>query len=284
MDGFPSHTNGAARSGQNFIHGSQVDQPTSFEIELNLDDGQANQTETATITVEPYKPQVDQLSVESAEASSSLENHPPRYLIDQDINTWWSSQGNDEYVILTLEGKSTLDFIKLAYWEGDQKEGYFDLQASNDKENWNNLLINQHTSGISEKRQVFEIPADQSQNSYRYIKLIGFGTSLDGNNTISEIELYGSLEESTSLPADGNQSTIRLYPNPTSRHITIEGYQEKGSPIKASIYTASGRLIKEKALNKAPSRRISLDLSGGLYYLKIQFKNHPPVTKPFVVK
>jgi len=262
----------------------QVDEPTSFDIDLTLNDGQANQTETASITVEPYKPEVNQLTIESAEASSYQDNHSPDQVIDQDLNTWWSSQGNNEWVILTLEGKARVDFIKLAYFEGHQKEGYFDLQASNDKENWNDLLLNQHTSGISQKRQVFEIPSEESQEAYQYVKLIGFGTSQDGNNTVSEIELYGTLEETTALPENGANSAIRLYPNPAGRHITIEGHQETGVPLKASIYTSTGRLITEKQLNKAPYRRISLDLSGGLYYLKIQFKDHAPITKPFVVK
>jgi hypothetical protein len=169
-----------------------------YEITLTITDGDLHSDTTVTVTVNPYKPQVEELVITAYDYSTYQEPNEPNNLYDNIDTTRWSARGKGEYVILELRNKATIDFIKLAYYHGHFRQGYFNLYASNDTSSWEELLVDQQTSGISEKKEVFEIPDQPDSPSYQFIKLEGQGNSENSWNSILELEVFGTPQEDTS--------------------------------------------------------------------------------------
>ncbi len=262
----------------------EVNETTTYDIGLTIDDGQISKEKTVGVTINPYKPGVDELTPEAIEASDYQTNHPPQNLHDDQLSTRWSSQGDGEWVIVTLENKAKIDFLKLAYFEGDKRNGYFDIQVSNDKDNWNELLTDKRTSGISEQREVFEIPSDVSQKAYEYVRFLGYGNSQNQWNSVLEFEIYGNPSESTSLRNNSREANIKVYPNPTRDYVFVEGDHHMALPVRISVFTPAGKRVLQKTMYSNPSPQIPLNFSGGLYYIRITFQDQSTVTRSIMVK
>lgn len=70
---------------------------------------------------------------------------------------------------------------------------------------------------------------------------------------------------------------VNTYPNPTSKHLTVEVKLAKSSTLKLQLYNATGNTLNEWELSEeSTSHRKEIDLSvykDGLYLIQAQSKD-----------
>lgn len=124
------------------------------------------------------------LSVSSVKASNDDGNVPPN-TIDGDMSTRWSSEG-ESTITFELDGTHSINCVGISYYEGDRRAGYFDLEFSEDGKKWTTVGSDLESSGKTLDMEYYET----NNAKARYVRIHGYGNSLNGWNSITEVEIY----------------------------------------------------------------------------------------------
>ena len=114
----------------------------------------------------------------------------PSNTLDNDFETRWSAEG-DQWIDYDLGSLYTISYLKIAFYQGDQRVSYFSIYTSTDGNGWT-LADSTQSSGTSASLETYEF-ADLSG---RYVRIYGHGNSSSDWNSISEVEIYGTVSES----------------------------------------------------------------------------------------
>ncbi len=117
----------------------------------------------------------------------------PENLFDGDLNTRWSAYGIDRMATLDLGSRQRFNELRIAYFKGDQRNAYFDLQASTDGTNWETVDTGFQSSGTTLDLESFTFPEQHA----RYVRYVGKGNSLNVWNSLLEIQVLGPPEGGT---------------------------------------------------------------------------------------
>jgi len=77
---------------------------------------------------------------------------------------------------------------------------------------------------------------------------------------------------------------VRIYPNPTQNYITIQLTNEIVGETKMDLFDVQGRKIISKNTFQNTEELNLSSLSGGIYFLSIQNKNHKIIKKIILKK
>jgi hypothetical protein len=146
-----------------------------------------NQTETDTIN-----PNCTELDIENVTASGfesdPTDYHPPGDAIDGDLTTWWSNNGNDPWIEISLVEPNTVCGVAVTWNKGDERDYSFEIEISEDGNNVEKVFEGANDNE-STKQEIY--PFDQ-EVSGKYIKLTITDTSSnDGWTSIQEIDALG---------------------------------------------------------------------------------------------
>lgn len=105
---------------------------------------------------------------------------PPSNVIDNDYGTRWSAFSIDDTGML-IGTPIDLDFwepititsVLVAWHEGNKRKYFFDIQVSDDLENWE-LVYEGESSGTTKELETYEL---DSPITARYVRLTGYGNS-----------------------------------------------------------------------------------------------------------
>lgn len=112
--------------------------------------------------------------------------------IDGDVTTLWSAEGIGQYLIFDLGSISKREAVEIVWNKGNERQAYFDILGSDDKENWNYIIKDGVSSG---KSTDYELYTFDGSPTYRYIKVEMFGSSTGTWNAIKEIRFIKELPE-----------------------------------------------------------------------------------------
>ena len=56
----------------------------------------------------------------------------PSNAVDGDLSTRWSADGDGQWLMMDLENKYFISYVKIAFYKGHQRKSIFDLQFSDD--------------------------------------------------------------------------------------------------------------------------------------------------------
>lgn len=147
--------------------------------------------------VMPDSDDVMKLPVSGVQASGH-DGNIPENVIDGSFDTRWSALSEGEigsrspqYLTFDLGSVYALHYAKIAYYSGNIRKSFFDLQVSVDGENWFDVLTDVETSGMTSGFESYEL----SENIARYVRLVGYGNSSSGWNSVTEVEIYGLQAE-----------------------------------------------------------------------------------------
>lgn len=79
--------------------------------------------------------------------------------------------------------------VKIAFYNGDSRLAYFDIDVSNDNSTWTRILTGGVSSGTTTDLEEFDFP----DTSARYLRIIANGNSTSDWNSYYEVEIYGVL-------------------------------------------------------------------------------------------
>lgn len=104
---------------------------------------------------------------------------------DGDLETRWSESG-ETWLLFELDERSVIQEAAIAWYQGNTRESRFELQVSDDRENWTTILRHESAGKTTELER-----ANTVDTPARWVKLIGLGNSESGWTSITNFELYG---------------------------------------------------------------------------------------------
>lgn len=123
-------------------------------------------------------------------SSSSDDGNVAENTIDNDLSTRWSAFSvTGEWVEYDLCGSYDLNQMDIAWFKGDQRISYFRIETSEDRSYWSRSFVGGSAGDTSD----FESFFFTSQNT-RYIRIKGFGNTLNNWVSVSEVKIYGDAD------------------------------------------------------------------------------------------
>ncbi len=260
-----------------------VSNQTTVKFSLTVSDGKLSEEKTFDVVVSPQVGNIEELQIKSIQASTyELPNYPENVL-DKNVGTRWSAEGDGQWLIFDLGTPHEVYSIKTRFYGNVDRVNYLDYYASNDGETWEPVLLSLESCGFSSKAHLFNVPETKSSLKYRYVKLVGYGNSENGWNSYTEITIMGKTDKQTLANKDYKlEDIVEVYPNPVIDKVKIK---LPSSELKfVDLVNAEGRVVQTyKGLNDF--NEIPLDhLPAGVYYLNAVFKDNKMVSKSIVIR
>ncbi len=247
--------------------GPIVETSQKIEFTLKVSDGKITQTKIIPIEILPYQPELKAAEIVKVEASGFQSPYYPYNILDGDIGTIWSANGDEQWIVLELKEPFNIQHIKLSFLPGQNNEAYFDILGSEDKEHWETILAKSKSCAFSGNLQVFDFPPSKTGKEFRFIKLIGRGNAINTWNYISEFRIFGLAHRN---PTDYDKQIVKVYPNPARAFTNIIIEEQSFIPDFVKVVSLAGKIVFHDEL--APGIRdfqIPLNLKQGIYILQM---------------
>ncbi|MBQ4798629.1 discoidin domain-containing protein [Pseudoalteromonas sp. MMG006] len=151
------------------------------------------------LPIEPTNPVPEQCLVTKLEVTASDDgsydsNYSPERAIDGFLtsSSRWSSKGIGKWIQLDLGGEAKIDNIKTAWFSGDKRTAYFNIETSLDGVNWTSAVLDAESQGDSLLNS-----DDLNDALARFVRIIGRGNSSSEDNawnSLLDVEVHGCLE------------------------------------------------------------------------------------------
>jgi hypothetical protein len=192
--GFPAEDFSQGESSQGQSQSEDDDQTGEQSSEDDDQTGgqssDGNQTETNTINPDCTELDIENVTASGFESDPS-DYHPPGDAIDGDLTTWWSHNGNDPWIEISLVESNPVCGVAVTWNKGDERDYSFEIGISEDGNNFEKVFEGTNDNESTEQ-EIY--PFDQEVNG-KYIKLTITDTSSnDGWTSIQEIDALGLTE------------------------------------------------------------------------------------------
>jgi len=148
--------------------------------------------------------------VPSSVSASSNDGNVEQNTIDNDLSTRWSAEGDDgsQWLQYDFSGTPSLSAVNIAFYKGDQRSTYFQIQSSDDGSDWE-VELDTVSSAATTELETFTL--DDTVTS-PYLRIVGFGNSSNAWNSIAEVTFDESTDEGTKpveeiIPVTGDTYT-----------------------------------------------------------------------------
>jgi dihydroxyacetone kinase DhaKLM complex PTS-EIIA-like component DhaM len=106
--------------------------------------------------------------------------------IDGNLTTRWSAKGDGQWIQYDLGSSHTLNQLAIAFYQGNQRSAEFEILISEDAITWDNIL-KATSSGTTLTQESYQIKGTPA----RYVRLVGYGNSINSWNSITEVDILG---------------------------------------------------------------------------------------------
>lgn len=155
----------------------------------------ATQVRTLLRTVPLYPNQ----TIKSVKAIGSQTGNPASNSVDNSLDTRWSQQGTAQWIQYDLGAARDIYAVDLAWYNGQGRTYYFDLQTSTDQSTWTPQLTAQASSGMTNEMERYYLTAPVAA---RYVRVVCNGSSASTWNSLTEARvcLVDSTLSDVALP------------------------------------------------------------------------------------
>jgi hypothetical protein len=119
-------------------------------------------------------------------ASAHQGDHVPANVLDGDLATRWSAEGNDHWLAIDLGSVRDVEGVTVAFMQGDRRNSLFLIQVSDDAAAWRTVFEGQ-SNGRSTAGERFAFPPTQA----RHVRYLGQGNSDNAWNSVTEFRVVG---------------------------------------------------------------------------------------------
>ncbi len=133
----------------------------------------------------------------TAVTASANDGNVPANAIDGSLSTRWSAEGDGSWIRFDLGSSTKIGSIGIAWLKGDQRKSTFTVQTSSNASSWTTVVAQRQSSGATTSLEAY----DFTDLTARYVRVVGYGNTVNDWNSITEAALYG---------ADGNSSTCTV--------------------------------------------------------------------------
>lgn len=134
------------------------------------------------------------LGVEASDVPQAA--NTPENTLDKDMGTRWSAEG-EAWIAYDLGEVKTVDYAAIGFYQGNQRKSFFDLEVSQDGENWE-MVYSGESSGETNEYEIFDLKNSKA----RFVRYSGHGNSGNAWNSVSEFAVYPT-------PVDGQRAVGR---------------------------------------------------------------------------
>jgi beta-glucanase (GH16 family) len=144
----------------------------------------------------------------SSVTASANDGNLPGNVVDNNLSTRWSANGDGQWLQLDLGTARTIGYVRIAFYNGNVRSSRFDLQVSNGGGVWSNVLTGALSSGTSTQEQTF----DFTDVSARWVRYLGHGNTTNLWNSLTEVSVFALSGVS---PTAAPTPTLTPTPTPT---------------------------------------------------------------------
>jgi len=127
----------------------------------------------------------------TSESGDDGGGHTVAMTIDGNYSTYWQSTTNgtsSAFVQYDLGSNKSVSSVKIAWYLGNTRATWFDVDTSTDGTNWTVVLSGINSSGTSTALETYSFT---SAVTARYVRYVCYGTSIDNVNAIAETQIIG---------------------------------------------------------------------------------------------
>ena len=174
-------------------------------------------------------------------ATGSQEGNPHTNAYDGSLDTRWSQEGYGQWICFDLNTQKEVYAVDIAFYNGNQRVFYFDIQTSEDNTIWSDAATGLVSSGLTNELERFPIPT----TSARYVRIVGNGNSTNRWNSPTEIRIrYSNTNGITNTTKESTTSQPQIY--------DLQGRKLK-SPVKKGIYIINHRTQVKQHIPTGPT-------------------------------
>ncbi|MEM8485673.1 MAG: Ig-like domain-containing protein [Bacteroidota bacterium] len=231
-----------------FWQGSDADAPYSFEWSNVLDgsyvltagatDNEGATTISSEVTVSVTTQDSEDVYITSVIASDSREGASPDNTLDGQFNTRWAAHGEGQWIQYSLSSSATVSSVELAWARGDTRVAYFDIAVSEDAADWTTVAENMESSGATTGLETYNI----TPVTARYVRIIGYGTSSNAWNMISEASLGFDTQITQAFGDVTGNGTVSASDASAILEYTVGYIELEGAAYIAGDVTGNGDL------------------------------------------
>jgi len=132
-------------------------------------------------------------------ASDAQASNLPANTVDGDLETRWSAMGDGQWIRYDLGAEMNVQFLKMAWFNGADRQGSFEVEVSNDDSSWTSVTggIVQSSGTTTSLEEV-----DVTDTVARYVRIVGYGNTSNSWNSITEVEIWGTVASPPLVPTD----------------------------------------------------------------------------------
>ena len=186
--GFPGPSTDQGFPSEDFFQegSSQEQTPSEDDDQSGAQSSDDNQTDTDTINPNCANLDIENVTASGFESDPS-DYHPPADAIDDDLTTWWSNNGNDPWIEISLVEPNPVCGVAVTWNKGDERNYSFEIGISGDGTNFEKVFEGANDNGSTEE-EIYPF----EQVTGKYIRLTITDTSSnDGWTSIQEIDALG---------------------------------------------------------------------------------------------
>lgn len=144
------------------------------------------------------------LAIASAFDDGTNDGNLPANTIDNDLTptSRWSSLGSGKSITYDLGNTSDVKNMSVAWYKGDQRSAFFEVETSLDNITWSPVLTSAQSSGSSLDFENYDVLDSQA----RYVRIVGQGNTSNNWNSIVETRISGCSDGSQ--PVDPPQAGL----------------------------------------------------------------------------
>nr|WP_321412377.1 glycoside hydrolase family 88 protein [uncultured Carboxylicivirga sp.] len=204
-------------------------------------------------------------TITASSFESGTDNNAEKAM-DGSLDTRWSAFGEGEWLQFDMGKEKTVTSVDLAFFKGNERQGYFSIQLSTDGENFSTVYSGS-SSGTTLELENYDF-ADQLA---KYVRIIGMGNNSNAWNSITEVKI--NTETATDINSTAYSEGWKVFPNPyKSGLLTINTPYTEEQFWNLSIFDLSGKQVfsgkKLPGFDGAFSVS-NLSLTKGLYQLLV---------------
>jgi hypothetical protein len=158
----------------------------------------------------PSRTTTDYAPILSVEARSEQQPHRAAHVIDNNLDSRWSAQGEGAWIKLDLGERRSFSEV-IVYWQnGDRRQFRFTLESSDDQSTWHKIF-----SGMSRRSlDPFETYAVGDVTA-RYLRFTGYGNTENEWTSIHQIRIPSDTPEHLKIShrREGNNYVISVQQN-----------------------------------------------------------------------
>ncbi|MGL1890509.1 MAG: discoidin domain-containing protein [Spirochaetaceae bacterium] len=142
--------------------------------------------------LEVVKPML--LDVQAVTVSSD-DGNVPENVLDGNLATRWSAQGDGEWLTCDLGISMEVGYIGMAFFKGNARQTRFDVELSEDGKAWKSVF-----SGENSGKTILSEAFDIEDGTARYVKIVCHGNTSNDWNSINELKIYAPASSPILVP------------------------------------------------------------------------------------